>query len=325
MAQGVLVTAQDVLQNLGQWTNTATDGQLANTTMTAALSGFSTGSLVLGAYCDNTGLASVNCAATGGDATTEFTSSDVNFASSTARAVQFYATSDASPTYVVQRTSSSAGVYCALSVVGIPDYVEEGAALSSGTPSGTIGTQRRATLGATSTQSTGTFYGVVSATQGDITGITAAQVFAGQYSGGGAATFAANNTVSDSTPDVLITGLNPATTYYYAVMHRVGTNNSTPLTGSFTTAVATSTATLSLVDSGGAALNAQTLNFWTRTTLNGAAVDGGGVGLSVTSNGSGVFSFSGLSVDAGAGFITVQNPLDNTFSANYPVTFVAGV
>lgn len=201
-----------------------------------------------------------------------------------------------------------------------------GATISSGTPSGTIGTQRRVTLGATSTQSTGTFYAVVSSNQADITGITAAQVFAGQYAGGGSATFAGNAAVSDSTPSVEITGLTPATTYYYAVMHRVGTSNSNVLdSGSFTTAVATSTATLTLRDGAGALLNAQTLNFWTRTGLNTVAVDGGTSGLSVTCDASGVFTFTGLSVDAGAGFLTVQNPSDNTYSANYPVTFVAGV
>lgn len=198
------------------------------------------------------------------------------------------------------------------------------AVISDPTPSGTLATQGRATLGATSTQSSGNIYGVISSTQGDITGITAAQVYAAQYSGGGAATFSGNAAVSATSPSLLITGLTPNTLYYYALTHRVGSNNSNVVTGSFTTAVATSTATLTLKDENNVALNAQTLNFWTRTTLNGAAVDGSTNGLSVTSNSSGVFSFSGLSVSAGAGFITVRNPNDNTFSANYPVTFVAG-
>lgn len=125
MAQGVIVTAQDCDQNLSNWTFNDTDAQLANTTMTCTLTGFTTGSLVLGTYCDQTGASSINCQQTGGDAVTEFTGSDVNFNSSNARAVQFYATSDASPTYVVQRTTSSGSVYCALTVVGVPDAVAD--------------------------------------------------------------------------------------------------------------------------------------------------------------------------------------------------------
>lgn len=219
--------------------------------------------------------------------------------------------------------SSSGSTWQLLAAVGVPP-ASAGATISSGTPSGTIATQRSATLGATSTQSTGTFYGVVSSSSSDITGITASQVQNALYAGGGAATFAANDTVSDSTPSVAITGLSPSTTYYYAVMHRTSSTNSNVVTGSFTTAVATSSATLTLRDSAGALLNAVTLNFWTRTGLNTVAADGGSGGLSVTCNSSGVFTFTGLSVDAGAGFLTVQNPADNTYSANYPVTFVAG-
>lgn len=203
------------------------------------------------------------------------------------------------------------------------DFADNAPTLSSPTPSGTLGTQGQATLGATSTQSTGTFHSVVSSTQGDITGITAAQILAEQYAGGGAATFADASAVSDTTPEVTVTGLSANTTYYYAVMHRVGTSNSNVVTGSFTTAVATSTATLTLRDGSGTLLNAQTLNFWTRTTIYGAAVDGGTNGLSVTSNASGVFSFTGLTIAAGSGYITVDNPSNVNYSANYPVTFIA--
>lgn len=257
---------------------------------------------------------------------TEVAGTDRTFNGTATRQVAGTATTSTDPLTITGDIGSSSGsTWQLLAAVGVPPAAA-GATISSGTPSGAIGTQRRVTLGATSTQSTGTFYGVISATEADITGITAAQVYAGQYAGGGAATLAGNAAVTDSTPSVEITGLTPATTYYYAVMHRVGTENSNVIsTGSFTTAVATSTTTLTLRDGAGALLNAQTLNFWTRTGLNTAAVDGGTSGLSVTCDASGVFTFTGLSVDAGAGFLTVQNPSDNTYSANYPVTFVAGV
>lgn len=122
-AQGVLVTLQDANQTLASWTNTDTDGQLATSALSGDLTGFTTGSLVLGSYCDQTGGVSVNCAQTGGDATTEFTSSDVNFNGANARAVQFYASAaDTTPAIRVQRNTTSGSVYQALAIVGVPDY-----------------------------------------------------------------------------------------------------------------------------------------------------------------------------------------------------------
>lgn len=255
---------------------------------------------------------------------TEIAGSDRAINGTATRTLAGTATTSTNPLTVTGDIGSSSGsTWQLLAAVGIPPAAA-GATISSGTPSGTIGTQRSATLGATSTQSTGTFYGVVSSSSADITGITASQVQNALYAGGGAATFAANDTVSDSTPSVAITGLSPSTTYYYAVMQRTSSTNSNVVTGSFTTAVATSSTTLTLRDSAETLLNAQTLNFWTKLTEYGAAVDGGTGGLSATCNSSGVFTFSGLSIDAGAGFLTVKNPADNTYSANYPVTFVAG-
>lgn len=124
MAQGVIVTAQDCDQTLANWTFTDTDGQLATSALTGDLTGFTAGSLVIGSYCDQTGGVSVNCAVTGGDATTEFASSDVNFNSANARAVQFYASAaDTTPHFLVQRNTSSGSVYQSLVIAGVPDAV----------------------------------------------------------------------------------------------------------------------------------------------------------------------------------------------------------
>lgn len=123
-AQGVIVTVQDVDQTLSNWTNTDTDGQLATSALSGDLIGFTAGSLIIGSYCDQTGGVSVNCAQTGGDVTTEFTSSDVNFNGANARAVQFYAAAaDTTPAIRVQRNTTSGSVYQSLVIAGIPDYV----------------------------------------------------------------------------------------------------------------------------------------------------------------------------------------------------------
>lgn len=122
-AQGVIVTAQDCDQTLTNWTFTDTDSQLATSALSGDLTGFTTGSLIIGSYCDQTGSVSVNCQQTGGDATTEFTSSDANFNSANARAVQFYASAaDTTPAIRVQRNTTSASVYQSLVIAGVPDY-----------------------------------------------------------------------------------------------------------------------------------------------------------------------------------------------------------
>lgn len=122
-AQGVIVTVQDCDQSLANWTLTDTDAQLATSALAGDLTGFTAGSLILGSYCDQTGGVSVNCAQTGGDSTTEFTSSDVNFNGANARAVQFYASAaDTTPAIRVQRNTTSGSVYQALAIVGVPDY-----------------------------------------------------------------------------------------------------------------------------------------------------------------------------------------------------------
>lgn len=112
------------------------------------------------------------------------------------------------------------------------------AVLSSATPSGTLGTQTSATLGATTDQSSGTLYGVVD-TAGNISGITAAQIIAGQKNNSTSALSASNTAVSTTSPATGITGLTAATLYSYALVQNNANGDSNVLTGTFTTAAAT--------------------------------------------------------------------------------------
>lgn len=195
------------------------------------------------------------------------------------------------------------------------------AVLSSQTPSGTIGTTTQVTLGASTDQNNGTLYAVVSSTQSHITGITDAQVIAGQSSSGGAAQFSGNAAISSTSPTLSISGLTAGTTYYYALAQSNANGNSNVVTGSFTTAVSTRTASITLCDAAGVLLNAITLRFWTRVTRDAVAIDGGATGLSITCNSVGVFTLTGLTIAAGSGWLTVADPSDPLNTHNYPVTF----
>lgn len=69
-------------------------------------------------------------------------------------------------------------------------------------------------------------------------------------------------------------------------------------------------------------LNNQTRKFWTRSTLDGAVVDGGSTGISITCGTDGVFILSGLTIAAGAGYLTMADPADPSKSHNFFVTYV---
>lgn len=107
--------------------------------------------------------------------------------------------------------------------------------LSLPTPSGTLGTTTTATLGATTDVASGTFYGVVD-TAGNISGITAAQIKAGDNNGDTAAVASSNSVVSTTTPSTGVTGLSANTLYSYAVAQNAVAGDSNVLTGTFTTA-----------------------------------------------------------------------------------------
>lgn len=114
--------------------------------------------------------------------------------------------------------------------------------LSSPTPSGTLGTETTATVGATSTSSTGTFYAILS-TANNASGASCTQIKAGQNSTGASASFAEDDTVSTTSPSVGFTGLTANTLYYYAACHTDSNGDSNVVSGSFTTAAADVVAT----------------------------------------------------------------------------------
>jgi hypothetical protein len=111
------------------------------------------------------------------------------------------------------------------------------ATLSSATPSGTIGTSTSAAIGATTDTSSGTFYAVVD-TAGNISGITAAQIKAGQNNGSVSALSSNSVAVSTTSPQTTCTGLSAATAYSYAIVQNSAGGDSNVLTGTFTTAAA---------------------------------------------------------------------------------------
>lgn len=88
------------------------------------------------------------------------------------------------------------------------------------------------------------------------------------------------------------------------------------------TASSARSVTITLKDGSGAALNTVSRRFWTRTTIDGAAADGGAGGLAVTCNGSGVFSLTGLLVLSGAGWLTYKDASDDMTAHTVPVVFV---
>jgi len=110
--------------------------------------------------------------------------------------------------------------------------------LSAPTPSGTIGTQTTATIGATTTQSTGNFYVVVDSSA-NLAGVTATQIKAGQRASGAAAAAAGDVAVSTTSPSVGVTGLVANTAYAYAAVQNNANGDSNIVTGTFTTASAT--------------------------------------------------------------------------------------
>lgn len=258
---------------------------------------------------------------------TETAGSDGSFNSGASFGVAFSGiASDTSTTVTGDNGSTSTSAYQAMVAVGFPPASEAAAPdLSTPTPSGTLATQGQATIGATTDQASGTFYTVVTSNASQLTGITAAEIVAGQIAGGGAAPYSGNAAVTDTSPDVTVTGLPAETTLYSASVQVNANGTSDIVTTSFTTATASRSVTVTLSSRTTGALAGRTLRFFTRQTLHGAAVDGGTDGLEFTANGSGVFAITGLTIAAGAGFLTTLDDLDSTFSVNLPVTFVAGL
>lgn len=111
------------------------------------------------------------------------------------------------------------------------------ATLSSPTPSGTVGTQTTATIGATTNQNSGTFYVVVD-TGSNLVGVTATQIKAGQRASGAAALASNDTAISTTTPSAGVAGLLAGTSYAYAAIQNNANGDSNIVTGTFTTAAA---------------------------------------------------------------------------------------
>lgn len=115
-----------------------------------------------------------------------------------------------------------------------------------------------------------------------------------------------------------ITGLTFGNTYYVHFAQDGDTDTTVASSGSVKLSTA---ASLTLVDGAGSPLASTELRAWARASIGDAAVNGGAGGFVVSTNASGVLALTGLTVPAGAGVVTLQDPLDPVNSHNYPVTF----
>lgn len=111
------------------------------------------------------------------------------------------------------------------------------AVLSSPTPSGTLGTPTSATIGATTTQGSGTFYAVIDSAA-NLVGVTATQIKAGQNKNGAAAVSAGNAVISGTSPSVSLSSLIAATLYSYDAVQNNTNGDSNIVGGTFTTGAA---------------------------------------------------------------------------------------
>jgi len=90
------------------------------------------------------------------------------------------------------------------------------------------------TIGATTDQTSGTFYAVVDSAA-NLAGVTATQIKAGQKAAGTSALASGNAAVSDTSPDVLVSGLSQYSPYAFAVVQNNANGDSNVLTGTFQT------------------------------------------------------------------------------------------
>lgn len=107
--------------------------------------------------------------------------------------------------------------------------------LSAPTPSGTLGTSTTVTLGMTTDQANGTVYGVVDSAA-NLSGVTAAQIKAGQNKNGVAAVAFGSSSATTTSPAITVTGLTAATGYSYALVQNNASGDSNLIAGTFTTA-----------------------------------------------------------------------------------------
>lgn len=137
-------------------------------------------------------------------------------------------------TLTATQTSGSANATAGHFVIALPSSA---AAAVLSAPAATPGSTT-ATVGCTTDQASGTFYAVVD-TAANLSGVTAAQIKAGQKASGSAALASGNAAVSTTTPSVGVTGLTQGTLYSYAAVQNNANGDSNVITGTFTTALST--------------------------------------------------------------------------------------
>lgn len=172
------------------------------------------------------------------------------------------------------------------------------AILNSPTPSGTVGSTTTATIGATTNQSSAgsnNVYAVVSTAS--LSGITAAQVKAGQNaSGGTSGVIAGSNAVTSTSTSVAFSGLSAGTAYHFAVAQENANGLSNVLTGSFTTAIASRSTSITFRDGSNAVVASQSISWFITSTWAGPVLHSG----TTSTDGSGALLLSGLSSAAGS-------------------------
>lgn len=182
------------------------------------------------------------------------------------------------------------------------------------------------TVGASTDQTSGTLYAVLVTSASLLSGITAAQIIAGQDNTGTnvGAGQALSTAINSANPAMNFTGLSDNTTFYGAIVQVNANGNSDIVFVSFTTQVLVTTRSTSFRMYNpitGMYVASTTLRAWTRLTISGAAVDGGASGLVFTTDANGWANLSGLSIEAGAGLVTVGSGVDTNHFLTYPVTF----
>jgi hypothetical protein len=195
------------------------------------------------------------------------------------------------------------------------------ATLSSPTPSGTLSTDTTASPGATTDQGSGTGYVVV--TTASLSGVTAAQVKAGQNASGSTTGVTSGNTSISATGafTVGLTGLTQLTTYNYAVVQSNANGDSNVVTGSFTTSATPPTVTAPTAGANVAYLGSLTLtgsNFGSSQGAGGVTI--GGVTQTETAwsnTGATISSIARGSLSYGAQNLVVSN---NGGGASTPVS-----
>jgi hypothetical protein len=197
-----------------------------------------------------------------------------------------------------------------------------GPALSSPTPSGTIGTSTTATLGATTTNGaagSNNIYGVWSTSNG-FSGVTATQVKAGQNAAGSTSGVSTSEAVAvtSTSPTISVSSLTANTLYYYALVQTDVNGDSNVVTGSFTTAAVTTSTALGLRNEFNAPINFTSFDWFLISTWGDTVLASG----TTSTNGSGSLLLSGLSLAAGPYLLFYKLASNQDHNGMRPVTLV---